>query len=650
MAISPEIFLEKKTMYDGFIKTAAGTPEIVVADCAHNALAITALMRQAAEQGVKVLALPELCITGYTCQDLFFQQQLLDSALEALGEVVSASAGLDLLAAVGCPLRYADKLYNCAVVIKDGCILGVVPKRHLPNYCEFYEMRHFAPAPEGVMDITLFGKSVPFGLGLVFESRQFPALTIGVELCEDLWAADPPSTRLALGGAVMILNLSASNETIGKREYRRSLVANQSARLLCAYVYASAGEGESTQDLVFGGHDIIAENGSVLSESALYTTGLTISEPDVQKLHTERRRNTSFESSPAGIRRVPFDMQPAVTVLTRFADPAPFVPHSDGEKDRRCEDILSMQAHALAKRIKHTHCRAAVIGISGGLDSTLALLVCVRAMALCGLPNSCITAVTMPCFGTTSHTRTNAETLCTLLGTKLRVIDIKAAVNRHFADIGHDESVRDVVYENSQARERTQILMDIANAENGLVIGTGDLSELALGWATYNGDHISMYGVNAGVPKTLVRHIVRYYAQTADDPELTRVLMSIYDTPVSPELLPADENGEIAQITEDLVGPYELHDFFLYNAIRWGFPPKKVLRLAEYAFKGSYDRAVILKWLRVFYRRFFAQQFKRSCLPDGVKVGSVTLSPRGDWRMPSDASVAAWQKELEEPD
>ena len=634
-------------MYDGFIKTAAATPEIITADCLNNARAVTELMRQAAEKGVKVLAFPELCVTGYTCQDLFFQQSLLDSALEALGTIVSASAGLDMLSAVGCPLRVGDKLYNCAVMIKDGSVLGVVPKRHLPNYCEFYEKRHFAPAPDGASDIELFGVSVPFGMGLVFECRQLPELSVGVEICEDLWAADPPSTRLALGGAVMILNLSASNETIGKREYRRSLVANQSARLLCAYVYASAGEGESTQDLVFGGHDIIAENGSVLCESELYTTGLTISEPDVFRLRTERRRNTSFESTPAGIRRIYFDMRPEQTRLTRFVDPAPFVPHSEGEKDRRCEDILAMQAHALAKRIKHTHCKAAVIGISGGLDSTLALLVCVRAMALCGLPNSCITAVTMPCFGTTSHTKTNAETLCTLLGTRLRVIDIKAAVNRHFADIGHDESVRNVVYENSQARERTQILMDIANAENGLVIGTGDLSELALGWATYNGDHISMYGVNAGVPKTLVRHIVRYYAQTSDDPALRDVLMSIYDTPVSPELLPADENGDIAQITEDLVGPYELHDFFLYNGIRWCFSPKKVLRLAQYAFSGKYDRAFILKWLRVFYRRFFSQQFKRSCLPDGVKVGSVTLSPRGDWRMPSDASGAMWQRELE---
>lgn len=637
-------------MYDGFIKTAAGTPEIIVADCEHNKNEIIALMTRAAESGVKVLVLPELCITGYTCQDLFFQPRLLDSALDALKEIASESAKFDMLTALGCPLRFGGKLYNCAVILKGGEILGVVPKKHLPNYNEFYEKRHFSPAPNGIFDINLFGKSVPFGLGLVFECAELPELAIGAELCEDVWAADPPSTQLALGGASVLLNLSASNETIGKREYRRALIANQSARLLCAYVYASAGEGESTQDLVFSGHNIIAENGTILKESAPYSTGLTISEVDVFKLAEERRRNTSFEPIFEGIRKISFSIKKERCELTRFVDPAPFVPHSEGEKDRRCEEILSMQAHALAKRIKHTHCRAAVVGISGGLDSTLALLVCVRAMEICGLPNSCITAVTMPCFGTTAHTKTNAETLCTLLGTKLKVIDIKAAVYQHFADIGHDESVRNVVYENSQARERTQILMDIANAENGLVIGTGDLSELALGWATYNGDHISMYGVNAGVPKTLVRHIVRYYAQTSDNPALREVLMSIYDTPVSPELLPANENGEIAQITEDLVGPYELHDFFLYNGIRWGFSPKKVLRLAEYALGGSYEREVIIKWLKVFYRRFFSQQFKRSCLPDGVKVGSVTLSPRGDWRMPTDASGAMWLSELENLD
>lgn len=636
-------------MKDGFIKVAAGTPDIKVADCEYNRAEITALIDRAHAQGVRILVLPELCVTGYTCQDLFFQQELLDGALAALERIIAHTAGMDMLVAVGCPLRFRGELYNCAVVIKDGNVLGVVPKKFLPNYNEFYEKRHFTAAPEGQFDISLFGECVPFGLGLLFECREIPELVFAAELCEDLWAAEPPSISLALGGATIIANLSASNETIGKDAYRRDLVSGQSARLLCGYVYASAGSGESTQDLVFSGHDIIAENGAVLAESRLYSTGLTVTEIDVQKLSAERRRNTSFTGGfRAGMRRVPFSMGVSETTLTRAVVRTPFVPQASAEKDKRCEDILTMQAHGLEKRIRHTNAKTLVIGISGGLDSTLALLVCVEAMKLLGRPASDILAVTMPCFGTTKRTRSNAERLCELLGTQLRVIDIAASVRQHFADIGHDENVHNVVYENGQARERTKILMDLANAENGMVVGTGDLSELALGWATYNGDHISMYGVNASVPKTLVRHIVKYYAGTVDNAELREVLISIFDTPVSPELLPADENGDIAQITEDLVGPYELHDFFLYNGIRWGFPPKKVFRLAEYAFMGSYDRETILKWLRTFYRRFFSQQFKRSCLPDGVKVGSVTLSPRGDWRMPSDASSALWLKELEE--
>ena len=636
-------------MKDGFIKVAAGTPDIKVADCEYNRAEITALIDKAYAAGVRILALPELCITGYTCQDLFFQQALLDGALNALREITEHTAGSDMLISVGCPLRFRGELYNCAVVLKDGKILGVVPKKFLPNYNEFYEKRHFTAAPEGQFDIELFGESVPFGLGLLFECRTMPELVFAAELCEDLWAAEPPSISLALGGATIIANLSASNETIGKDMYRRELVNSQSARLLCGYVYASAGSGESTQDLVFGGHDIIAENGIILAESKLYSTGLTVTEIDVQKLASERRRNTSFTGGICpGMRRIPFDMEVRSTELTRIVRRTPFVPNTAAETDKRCEDILTMQAHGLEKRIRHTNAKTLVIGISGGLDSTLALLVCVEAMKLLGRPASDILAVTMPCFGTTKRTRSNAERLCELLGTQLRVIDIAASVKQHFRDIGHDESNHNVVYENGQARERTKILMDLANAENGMVVGTGDLSELALGWATYNGDHISMYGVNASVPKTLVRHIVKYYAGTVENAELREVLMSIFDTPVSPELLPADENGNIAQITEDLVGPYELHDFFLYNGIRWCFPPKKVFRLAEYAFAGSYDRETILKWLRTFYRRFFSQQFKRSCLPDGVKVGSVTLSPRGDWRMPSDASPALWLKELEE--
>ncbi len=638
-------------MFDGFVKIAAGTPKIKIADCGYNKNAVIGVMEQAAERGAKILVLPELCVTGYSCQDLFFQSALLENALEALRGIVEFSAGLDMLTAVGCPLTVRGKLYNCAVVIKGGAVLGVVPKKYLPNYNEFYEMRHFVPAPDWRCETELFGKSVPFGLNLLFDCTGLPELTFAVEICEDLWAANPPSTALALSGATVIGNLSASNETIGKDSYRRSLVSGQSARLLCSYVYAGAGDGESTQDLVFGGHNIIAENGVILAESKLFRNELTITETDVKLLAFERRKNTSFADEPLREAiRIPFELELSETALTRFVDPAPFVPDTDAEKHKRCHRILSMQAHGLAKRVEHTGCKTLVVGISGGLDSTLALLVCIETMKLLNRPMSDIVTVTMPCFGTTAHTRSNAERLCELLGTSLRVIDISASVRQHFADICHDESVHDVVYENSQARERTKVLMDIANAEGGLVVGTGDLSELALGWATYNGDHMSMYGVNSSVPKTLVRHIVYYYAITSKDHLLRGVLISIFNTPVSPELLPADENGEISQITEDLVGPYELHDFFLYNGIRRGFPPRKVLRLAEYAFSGqspaAYDRETILKWLKIFYRRFFSQQFKRSCLPDGVKVGSVTLSPRGDWRMPSDAESREWLSEI----
>lgn len=641
-------------MFDGFIKVAAATPEIKTADCEYNKNTIIELIRQADAQEVKILVFPELCITGYTCQDLFFQSALLDGALKALREIAAATAGTDMLTVVGCPLRVRGELYNCAVIIKGGEILGAVPKKFLPNYNEFYEMRHFTAAPEGQHDIELFGKSVPFGLNLLFECRQLPELVFAAEICEDLWAAQPPSIALALNGATIIANISASNETIGKDSYRRSLVSGQSARLLCGYIYASAGDGESTQDLVFSGHNIISENGIILKESELFSTGLTVTEIDLQRLAFERRKNTSFRDNSNGnlpssecARRIAFDISLSATTLTRTFDANPFVPQSDDEKDKRCGSILMMQARGLAKRVKHTGCKKLVVGISGGLDSTLALLVCVETMKLLNRPMSDIVTVTMPCFGTTERTKSNAERLCGLLGTTLRVIDITKSVRQHFEDISHDENVHDVVYENGQARERTKVLMDIANAEGGMVVGTGDLSELALGWATYNGDHMSMYGVNASVPKTLVRHIVHYYAETSED-KLREVLFSIYDTPVSPELLPADENGNIAQKTEDLVGPYELHDFFLYNGIRWGFPPKKVLRLAEYTFADSYSHDIILKWLKTFYRRFFSQQFKRSCLPDSVKVGSVTLSPRGDWRMPSDASAALWLKELEE--
>ncbi|MBD5129403.1 MAG: NAD(+) synthase [Ruminococcaceae bacterium] len=635
-------------MLDGFIKAAAATPEIRVADCEYNADKIIELIGEAKMKSVKLLVFPELCVTGYCCHDLFYQPALLNGALEQLSRIVKSTEGEDMLAAVGCPIIFNGELYNCAVIIQNGEILGVIPKKYLPNYNEFYEARQFTSATDGEFDIRLFGKTVPFGLNLLFECGEIPELTFAAEICEDLWSPAPPSIELALGGAAVIANLSASNETIGKEAYRSALVTGQSARLICGYIFASAGEGESTQDLVFGGHRMIAENGTALADSGLYTTGLTISEIDVQKLAAERRRNTSFKCGAVPkMRRIAFSMRPERTVLTRKVEAMPFVPQSADEKDRRCSDILQMQAHGLAARIRHTHCKTLVIGISGGLDSCLALLVSVEAMKLLGRPASDIIAVTMPCFGTTKRTKSNAETLCQILGTTLRVINISDSVIQHFKDISHNENDRNVTYENGQARERTQVLMDIANEENGLVVGTGDLSELALGWATYNGDHMSMYGVNASVPKTLVRHIVYYYAQTTSEPALRDVLTDIFNTPVSPELLPA-KDGEISQITEDLVGPYELHDFFLYNGIRWHFPPKKVYRLAQYALGQNYDAGTILKWLKTFYRRFFAQQFKRSCLPDGVKVGSVSLSPRGDWRMPSDASSALWLKQIDE--
>lgn len=635
-------------MFDGFIKVAAATPKIRVADCEYNADAVIALMNEASSKGVNILVFPELCVTGYTCHDLFYQRTLLDGAKTALLRIVKASEGSDMLVTVGCPLIYSNKLYNCAVILQNGEILGIVPKKHIPNYNEFYEARQFTPAPDedGFYGIDISGTLCAFGTNIVFSCEDIPELKFGVEICEDLWSPEPPSIKLALGGATIIANLSASNETIGKDAYRRELVSGQSGRLMCGYVYASAGDGESTQDLVFGGQRMIAENGSVLAESALFTTGLTISEIDVQKLALERRRNTSFQTN-TDIREVGFSMKPRETALTRKIEPRPFVPSRESEKAKRCRDILTMQAHGLSKRIEHTNCKTVVIGISGGLDSCLALLVCVEAMKLLGRPANDIITITMPCFGTTKRTKSNAETLCNILGTDLRVIDISDSVRSHFKDIGLDESDHSVTYENGQARERTQVLMDIANKDGGMVIGTGDLSELALGWATYNGDHISMYGVNSSVPKTLVRHIVYFYAQTCGNEELKRVLLDIFNTPVSPELIPP-KDGEISQITEDLVGPYELHDFFLYNGIRWAFPPKKVYRLAKAAFEGSFDNAAILKWLKTFYRRFFSQQFKRSCLPDGVKVGSVTLSPRGDWRMPSDAQAVLWLKALDQ--
>lgn len=611
------------------MKIGTATPKIRVADCRYNAENIIASIREAAERGVKLLALPELCVTGYTCGDLFFQGTLLNAAERALEEIASATASLDVVTAVGVPLRENGKLYNCAAILSHGKILGTVPKRNIPNYNEFYEKRHFESGFRP----------------MIFTCRSLPEFSFGVELCEDLWSPCPPSGALALSGANILLNLSASNETVGKAEYRRSLVTGQSARLLCAYAYASAGDGESTTDAVFGGHSLIAENGVLLAETELFQNGLLTADIDLGRLSFERRKNTSFVPAEEA-ETVRFDSEIAETPLTRHFPKAPFVPSGKNDRDSRCETILAMQSEGLKKRIEHTGAKTAVVGISGGLDSCLALLVTAKAMDRLNRPRTDILAITMPCFGTTSRTKGNAELLCQRLGVSFREIAIARSVRDHFEDIGHDGSL-DVTYENGQARERTQVLMDVANREGGLVVGTGDLSELALGWATYNGDHMSMYGVNASVPKTLVRHLVAYYGETCGDGELSAVLNDILDTPVSPELLPADRD-RITQKTEDLVGPYELHDFFLYYAIRWGYAPRKVFRAALCAFDGAYPRDVILKWLKTFYRRFFSQQFKRSCMPDGPKIGSVTLSPRADLRMPSDASARLWLAELEE--
>ena len=642
-------------MRDGFIKVAAGTPKIHVADCRYNAEQIFTMMREADKQGVKVLALPELCLTGYTCGDLFLQDTLLNGAEEGLKTILEATKNLDLVAAVGLPVRdrWHNKLYNCAAVIQKGEILGLVPKTYVPNYGESCEQRWFASSdgPMGVDDdFELCGQSVCLNSNGLFACVSVPDLVIGVEICEDLWAPEPPSASLARRGATLILNLSASSETVGKAAYRRSLVTSQSARLVCGYVYADAGEGESTTDLVFTGHNLIAENGTLLTERR-FATGLTISEIDVEKLAAERRRMNTFTFPGGGpdVWRMSFDLPLTRTRLTRHVSPAPFVPEDPESRQIRCSEILCITALGLKQRLEHTGAKTAVVGLSGGLDSTLAVLITALAMQMLDRPTTDIIAVTMPCFGTTDRTKSNAVLLAERLGATLRTVDISQSVRSHFKDIGHDPEDHSVTYENAQARERTQVLMDIANQSGGIVIGTGDLSELALGWCTYNGDHMSNYAVNAGIPKTLVRHLVSFISddKEAEDPKLSGVLEDILDTPVSPELLPAVQ-GEISQKTEDLVGPYELHDFFLDYLLRWGFSPRKIYRLAGYAFGGRYSREVLLKWLKTCYRRFFSQQFKRSCLPDGPKVGTVGLSPRGDWRMPSDAKWSLWQAELEE--
>ncbi len=636
-------------MKEGFLKVAAATPRIRVADCAYNTARVEELIAEAAEQGISLCVFPELVLTGYTCGDLFLQQALLDAAEEGLTRILQCSARFALVFAVGLPVRLDNALYNCAAICYKGKILGVIPKQNVPNYSEFYEMRHFASgAGMKTRMIQLCHQEVPMGTDLLFRCRNMPELVLGCEICEDLWVLQPPSVRLVQAGATVMVNLSASSELVGKAAYRRQIVAGQSGRLACGYLYADAGMGESTQDLVFAGHNLICENGSVLCESERFTTGLLSSELDLGRLSYERRRMNTFGQTQNQMTDIWFDLPLYEVSLTRRFAQLPFVPSDKTELAEHCEEILQIQVAGLASRLRHTRAKTAVIGLSGGLDSTLALIVTVHAFDLLGWERSRIQTITMPCFGTTQRTKSNAEQLALAYGTSLRCIDIKAAVEQHFADIGHDPDKLDVTFENAQARQRTYLLMDIANQQGGLVIGTGDLSELALGWATYNGDHMSMYGVNASVPKTLVRYLTAFEAERAPE-GLREILLDVLGTPVSPELLPP-KDGKISQKTEELVGPYELHDFFLYYMLRFGYPPRKIYRIAVRAFEGLYDKTVIKKWLVTFIKRFFQQQFKRSCLPDGPKVGSVALSPRGDWRMPSDAVSEVWLREAENLD
>mgnify|MGYP003085244358 FL=1 len=634
-------------MKNGFVKVAAATPDIRVADVEFNTQNIINAMEEAQKNGAKILVFPELCVTGYTCSDLFDHSVLLKASRKALLEIAENTNGKDMLVFVGAPLEVNGKLYNVAAAMNQGEIIGFTTKTFLPNYGEFYEMRQFTPGPQTVREITFEGKKIPFGPQILFQAEGMEELVVAAEICEDVWSPVPPSIQAALEGATVIVNCSASDETIGKDTYRRALISGQSARLISGYIYANAGEGESTTDLVFGGHNIIAENGTILKESSRYVNEIIYSEIDLQRITGERRKNTTFQPlDEETLVRVPFTVEETKTFLTRTFPKKPFVPSDEQTRAQRCEEILTIQAMGLKKRLAHTNARTVVVGISGGLDSTLALLVTARAFDMLGRDKKDIIAVTMPCFGTTDRTYQNACEMSKKVGATLIEVPIADAVNVHFRDIGHDPEDHSVTYENCQARERTQVLMDIANKTWGMVIGTGDLSELALGWATYNGDHMSMYGVNASVPKTLVRHLVKYAADDTKDEALKNVLYDVLDTPVSPELLPP-KDGDIAQKTEDLVGPYELHDFFLYFMLRFGYEPSKIFRIACMTFDGEYDKETIFKWLETFCRRFFSQQFKRSCLPDGPKVGTVALSPRGDWRMPSDACVAVWMKDLE---
>ncbi len=632
-------------MKDGFIKVCAATTTVSLANVSFNTKQIMEKMKDAKKKNAKIIVFQELSLSGYSCGDLFFQNKLLDDCLLGLDQIVKYSKGLDLITIVGLPFAYCGKIYNVGVVILNGEILGIVPKTHLPNYNEFSEQRYFAKAMDHNVYVTVNGVDCLFGTNIIFECSNIHGLRLGIEICEDLWAPNSPSTKACLNGATIICNLSASNEIVGKAKYRLDLVKMQSAKLNAGYIYASCGLGESTQDVVFSGHNIICEDGIVLNQNELFTNDAVYSEIDLEKLNNERMKINTFEYQDDNFDVVLFDLKENEIELTRFISATPFIPNCEKEQFIRAKQILNIQAQGLKRRVEHVKAKSIVLGISGGLDSCLAILVMVRAMDLLKRNRKDIIAISMPCFGTTSRTKSNAEILSNELGVTFKEIDIKEATSVHLRDIGHDENVKDITYENAQARERTQILMDVANKYNGFVVGTGDLSELALGWATYNGDHMSMYGVNSGIPKTLVRLLVSYEASLAKG-KLKEVLNDILATPVSPELLPPSD-GEISQITEDIVGPYELHDFFLYYIVRYGFRPTKVYRLAKYAFKGKYSDEIIKKWLRNFYYRFFMQQFKRSCLPDGPKVGSVSLSPRGDFKMPSDACSKDYLDEVD---
>ncbi len=634
-------------MRDGFIKVAAVTPKVKVADCNYNYEEIYEALCQAYDNGAGIVVFPELAITGYSCSDLFMQESMLKVAKERILHLVYKTITMDVLVVVGMPLMVDYKLYNVAVFICRGKVLGIVPKTHLPNYAEFYEARHFATGSSKVRYIDFGEEQVPFGTNILFRCKNMPELVVAGEICEDVWAPNPPSVNHALAGATVICNTSASDELTTKDNYRRMLISSHSARLVCGYIYTNAGDGESTTDVVYGGHNLIVENGSILSEGGRFENATIYSEIDVERLVSDRRKMTTYlpEDNNEYV-DVYFELDEVEVQLSRHIARFPFIPSNEIERNSRCEEIIMIQAMGLKKRLEHTNCNNAVIGLSGGLDSTLALLVTVKAFDMLELSHDGIMSITMPGYGTTDRTYNNALKLAAALGTTIKEISIVPAVEQHFADIEHDKEIHDVTYENAQARERTQILMDIANKVNGMVIGTGDMSELALGWATYNGDHMSMYAVNCSVPKTLVRYLVKYYAENTD--AVTKeVLVDVLDTPVSPELLPPSSDGTIAQKTEDIVGPYELHDFYLYYMLRFGFTPSKIYRLATECFYGTYDKATIKKWLYTFYRRFFAQQFKRSCVPDGPKVGSVALSPRGDLRMPSDAMATIWLEEVE---